>query len=643
MLDSLFSTYTIKGKTLKNRTAVPGMVMNLATTDGMCTERYIQYFETKAKGGFALVMPGSVAVRPEGRAFVQIPGLWNDEQTESWKAFTKRIHDAGTLTFAQLYHCGRQTSPQVNGGFETISASAAVDPVYGCMPHRLTVPEIHELIKDYGKAAYRAKAAGFDGIEIHAYGYLLMEFLSTTTNDRTDEYGGGIENRIRIVQEIIRECRAQTGDDYIIGVRIAAHEGIEGGRSLEETKVLIPYLEEAGVDYFNISAGCSFNTNGLMPTMHTAPGWLNNDIEQLKKIAHVPVIASSRYTDMRIADQAIAEGKADLVAFGRASIVDPEAPNKAQAGDFEGIRTCLGCLKGCMFQIFMQKQGGCVLNPRTGNEVDYPEVVKAETPKRVMVIGAGPAGASAAIEAAKSGHTVDVYEKSYSAGGEMLLASIPPAKSAMRNFIRWQVNEMNKLGVNIHFETEATEALVKEVNPDVVIYAAGASPVTPEIPGADKANVVSAFDVLAGSVAPGMNNVIIGGGAVGAETANWIGLTRGIPSTVVEMGPAIAMDEGPTLPNLLEDLAKRGVKLMTNTKVKEIADDGVVVVGADGVEQKLPADKVILAAGVKQNRELADKLIADGFDVRLIGDCSDAPHGFVADAVRGGFMLGRSL
>ena len=643
MLNHLFSTYTLKGKTLKNRTVVPGMVMNLADTDGMCTERYIQYFETKAKGGFALVMPGSVAVRPEGRAFVKIPGLWKDEQAESWKAFTKRIHAAGTLTFAQLYHCGRQTSPKVNGGHQPWSVSAAIDPVYGCKPHRITVDEIHDLVKDYGKSAHRAQVAGFDGVEIHAYGYLLMEFLSTTTNDRTDEYGGGLENRVRIIQEIIRECRAQTSDDFIIGVRIAGSEGIEGGRGIEETKVLIPYLEDAGVDYINVTAGCSFNTDGLMPTMHTAPGWLNNDAEEIKKLAHVPVIASSRYTDMRIADQTIQEGKADLIAFGRASIVDPEAPNKAEAGDFEDIRTCLGCLKGCMFQIFMQNQGGCVLNPRTGNEIDYPEVVKAAQPKHVMVIGAGPAGASAAIEAAKSGHTVDVYEKSYSAGGEMLLASIPPAKSAMRNFIRWQVHQMEKLGVNVHYETEVTLDLVKKVNPDVIVYAAGARASKPPIAGADKANVVTAFDVLAGAEAPGMNNVIIGGGAVGAETANWIGLTRGAACTVVEMGPAIALDEGPTLPNLLGDLAKRNVKLLTNTKVKAIEDDGVLVENADGSQTKLPADKVILAAGVKQNRELAEELKNAGYDVHLIGDCSDEKHGFVADAVRGGFLLGRSL
>ena len=641
MLDTLFSPYTLKGKTLKNHTVVPGMVMNLATTDGMCTERYIQYFEAKAKGGFALVMPGSVAIRPEGRAFVQIPGLWKDEQAESWKEFTKRIHACGTLTFAQLYHCGRQTSPPVNGGFQPWSCSAAIDPVYGCMPHRITTAEIPALIEDYGKAARRAQVAGFDGVEIHAYGYLLMEFLSTTTNDRTDQYGGGLENRVRIVQEVIRECRAQTSDDFIIGVRIAAKEGVEGGRSLEETKVLIPYLEEAGVDYINVTAGCSFNADGLMPTMHTSPAWLNDDIEEIKKIANVPIIASSKYNDMRIADQALKEGKADLVAFGRASIVDPDAPNKAQAGDFEDIKTCLGCLKGCMLKIFMQQQGGCVLSPRTGNEVDYPEVVKAAEPKHVMVIGAGPAGASAAIEAAKSGHTVDVYEKSYSAGGEMLLASIPPAKSAMRNFIRWQVHQMEKLGVNLHFETEVTEELVKKVNPDVIVYAAGASSALPPIPGAEKAT--SAFDILSGAAAPGMANVIIGGGAVGAETANWIGMTRGVPSTVVEMGPTIALDEGPTLPNLLGDLSRLGVKLLTNTKVKEILDDGILVTNPDGTESKITGDKVILAAGVKQNRALADSLKADGFDVRLVGDCSDDPHGFVADAVRGGFLLGRSL
>lgn len=643
MLNSLFSTYKLKGKTMKNRTVVPGMVMNLAAKDGMCTERYIEYFETKAKGGFALVIPGSVAVRPEGRAFVKIPGLWKDEQAESWKAFTKRIHDAGTLTVAQLYHAGRQTSPQVNGGYQPWSVSAAVDPVYGCMPHRITLEEIPALIKDYGSAARRAEEAGFDGIEIHAYGYLLMEFLSATTNDRTDQYGGGLENRVRIVQEVIRECRAQTDDDFIIGVRISSREAVEGGRSLAETKAMIPYLEEAGVDYIDVSAGCSYNADALMPTMYTDPAWLNDDIEEIKKVSHVPVIASSRYTDMRIADQTIQEGKADLVAFGRASIVDPEAPNKAKAGDFEDIRTCLGCLKGCMLQIFMQNQGGCVLNPRTGNEVDYPETVKADEPKHVMVIGAGPAGAAAAIEAAKAGHTVEVYEKGVSAGGEMLLASIPPSKSAMRNYVRWQVHQLEKLNVPIHYETEVTEELVKKVQPDVIVYAAGAVPAIPHIPGVDGKNVVTAFDILAGKVAPGANNVIIGGGAVGTETANWIGMTRGIGSTVVEMTPAIAKDEGPTLPNLLGDLAKRGVKLMTSTKVLEIKEDGVLVEKSDGTTAIIPADKVIMAAGVRPDHELADKLKSDGYDVRLIGDCSDGPHGSIGNAVKSGFLLGRNL
>lgn len=640
MLKNLFSTFEINGKKLKNRTVVPAMAMNLCNTDGTVTERFISYFETKAKGGFAMIITDDCAVIPGGRAFVRIPGIWSDEHIPGFKEYTKRIHAQGSLAIVQLYHCGRQTTTQI-AGEKPWSVSAAPDPVYGEFPHKMTIEDINTVVNAYGEAARRAQEAGFDGVEIHLYGYLLAEFLSTLTNDRTDQYGGELSNRLRIVIEVINKVRSKVSKDFIVGVRIAADECTSGGRTVEETKAIVPYLEEAGINYLNVTAGSAYGADKLVPSMYVSVGWLENATEEIKKVAHVPVIGSSRYTDMRVAEQALASGKADLIAFGRASIVDPEAPNKAKEGRFEDIITCLGCLHGCMGRIFMQQQGGCVLNPRTGNECDYPETVKAEKPKKVMVIGAGPAGAATAIEAAKAGHHVEVYEKSGRSGGQFLLASIAPHKNAHRNFVCWQRTQLEKLGVPIHYNTPGSVELVKKVNPDVVILASGSTAIIPRIPGADKPSVVTARDILEGTTAPGMLNAVIGGGSVGCETANYIA-TGFRPVTVIEMLDDVAMDELPApRGGLLMDMAQHNVNIMRKTKVKEITDEGVIVENPDGSDGFVKADKIILAAGSRPDSTLAEGIKEAGYNVEVIGDAVKA--GLVDKAISEGYILGRSL
>jgi NADPH-dependent 2,4-dienoyl-CoA reductase/sulfur reductase-like enzyme len=368
--------------------------------------------------------------------------------------------------------------------------------------------------------------------------------------------------------------------------------------------------------------------------------WTANLAAEVKQVTNLPIISVGRYNDMRIADNVISCGKADLVAFGRQSLADPFTPIKAQAGRFDEIRTCIGCHHGCIGNLLQNVPGQCILNPFLGKESEI-KLEKTTEPKNVMVIGAGPGGLEAAIYAAKCGHHVKVYEKSRWAGGAFRLASVPPGKGEITTFIAWQQNELQNLGVQISFETPVTAELVKLANPDVIIAATGANPVIPKrIPGADKPHVVTANDVLAGTVNTGLNVVVIGGGDVGAETANH--LASNLKNvTLVEMLDDIALDEV-VVPRwgLLADIDKHKVRVLTKTTVQEITDDAVVVNGK--VEEALPADTVVLAVGSKPDNTLAEELKKAGYDVRVIGDAVKAPNN-AWNAITEGFNVGRSL
>lgn len=640
MLDNLFSTFEIKGKTLKNRTVVAPMVMNLCNLDGTCTERFTQYHEAKAKGGFGMIITEDFAVMPNGKGFVRIPGLWDDSQTDTFKEFTRRIHAQGSLVVAQIYHCGRQTTSKITGE-QPWAPSADPCPLDWEIPHEMTIDEIGQVEDAFGDCARRAEEAGFDGIELHgAHGYLLAQFMSPYSNQRTDEYGGPLENRIRFAEEVIRNVRSKVSDDFIVGYRISGDEHVSGGRTIEDTKTIVPYLEKAGIDYVHVTAGCYGAVNALCPSMYTRHAWIADDAKEVKQVTNLPVISVGRYNDMRIADEVLGCGKADLIAFGRASLADPEAPNKAKEGRFEDIITCIGCEQGCLGGIYAQDAGQCILNPFTANEYVTPYAVKAEQPKKVMVVGAGPAGAEAAIEAAKAGHQVEVYEKRRWAGGQFRLGSVPPSKGEIAGFIRWQMKQLEKLNVPVHYETEVTKELVLEKKPDVVIVATGAESIVPSrIPGVNLPNVITAHDVLEGKAIAGERNVVIGGGSVGCETANYIASSHK-KVTLVEMLDDIAMGEQ-TAPrwDLLSDMEKHHVRVCTETTVKEIREDSVVLEGY--VNETVKVDKVILAIGSRPVNRLAEDLKDTGIRIEVIGDAVNT--GLANKAIREGFDLGRSL
>jgi 2,4-dienoyl-CoA reductase-like NADH-dependent reductase (Old Yellow Enzyme family)/NADPH-dependent 2,4-dienoyl-CoA reductase/sulfur reductase-like enzyme len=642
MLDSLFSPITINNRQLRNRCIVPAMVMNLCEEDGSCTERFAAYHEAKAKGGFAMIITEDFAItNVAGKGHKYIGGLWKDEHIPGFKEYTDRLHKWGALSIVQLHHPGRQIGVI---DADTPWAPSAIPCPFSpdMMPHEMTQAEIKLVVKQFGQAAARAKAAGFDGCELHgAHGYLIEEFMSPYSNKRTDEYGGDLCNRMRFALEIIHEVREQTGSDFIIGYKLSSDEWVSGGLTIEDTKAYVPFLEEAGVDYFGVSVGVYRSGDQIIPSMYTEHGWIANNAKEVKSVASVPVYAIGRINDTRVANAIIKSGKADMVAMGRQSIADPETPNKAKAGCFTDIRTCVGCLHGCDANVNLEKSGTCELNPIIGHESEAEyQTVMTESPKKVLVIGAGPAGLEAAIGAAKCGHSVTVYDKDRWAGGKYRLASVPPCKGELGAFIVWQMHELKKLNVPVILNTEVTKKLVDSVKPDVVIAATGTNPVVPKmIPGYDKDIVVLGTDVLSGKANTGHNVVVIGGGHAGAETANHIAsYMKNV--TIVELQEDIAMDEVDTPRNaLLADLKKNKVRVCASTSVQEIKDHSVVVSGK--YNEEIECDTVVISIGHKPNTVLADELKAAGYDVRVIGDAVSV--GLVGPAVRAGYLEGRRI
>ena len=642
MLDSLFSPITINNRQLRNRCIVPAMVMNLCEEDGSCTERFAAYHEAKAKGGFAMIITEDFAItNVAGKGHQYIGGLWKDEHIPGFKEYTDKLHKWGALSIVQLHHPGRQIGVI---DADTPWAPSAIPCPFSpdMMPHEMTQAEIKLVVKQFGQAAARAKAAGFDGCELHgAHGYLIEEFMSPYSNKRTDEYGGDLCNRMRFALEIIHEVREQTGPDFIIGYKLSSDEWVSGGLTIEDTKAYVPFLEEAGVDYFGVSVGVYRSGDQIIPSMYTEHGWIANNAKEVKSVASVPVYAIGRINDTRVANAIIKSGKADMVAMGRQSIADPETPNKAKAGCFTDIRTCVGCLHGCDANVNLEKSGTCELNPIIGHESEAEyQTVMTESPKKVLVIGAGPAGLEAAIGAAKCGHSVTVYDKDRWAGGKYRLASVPPCKGELGAFIVWQMHELKKLNVPVILNTEVTKELVDSVKPDVVIAATGTNPVVPKmIPGYDKDIVVLGTDVLSGKANTGHNVVVIGGGHAGAETANHIAsYMKNV--TIVELQEDIAMDEVDTPRNaLLADLKKNKVRVCASTSVQEIKDHSVVVSGK--YNEEIECDTVVISIGHKPNTVLADELKAAGYDVRVIGDAVSV--GLVGPAVRAGYLEGRRI
>lgn len=627
-LKRIFEPITINGTTFRNRMVVSAMVTNYCNEDGTPSEKFMAYHEHKAKGGYGIIITEDFAVTRTAGASKTLAGIWDDCQIKPWKVFTDRIHNAGAKTIAQIYHAGRQTSSQITGE-QPIAPSAIKDPTMPEIPREMSTEEIHRLVQAFADAAVRAKKAGFDGVEIHgAHGYLINEFVSPFSNKRCDEYGGSTENRTRFPREIIQSVRKAVGSDFPIFYRMSSEEYVPGGLEIEEAKLIAKLMEDAGADCIHCSQGVFATGHIIIPPAPVPVGGFVHHAAALKSVVNIPVIAVGRINDPMLAESILASGSADLCTMARASLADPEMPEKAKRGECAAILHCIGCVQGCAGEHEKGNPIRCLVNPLTGMEDEY-DLTPVATPKSVVVVGGGVSGCEAAIAAAQKGHHVTLLEKSNELGGQWIAASIPMAKGDFSSFIVWQKYMLKKLGVEIKTNTEVTRELLDQMAPDAVILATGSNPAMPPIKGLREYGVV-AQKVLRGEAQTGDKVVVIGGGLVGAETADYLAEHGCSDVTIVEMLPQIVKDGEPAPTYYLKKrMSEYSVKVLTSAAVQEVKENAVVYKKDEQFVEINDVDTTVIAIGVRANTVLEEALKGCTYKVVSVGDCHErAKNGY---------------
>jgi 2,4-dienoyl-CoA reductase (NADPH2) len=662
----LFSPIRINTLEIKNRIAYPSLGL-LYSRDGKLNDRYFNYFQERANGGAGLVTVGPVGVDFIGSGAVAL-SLANDEAIVDFQKLNGIIKDGGARAWIQLFHAGAYSHPMFVGGRQPIAPSAVYSRYSQTTPREMTPEDIHQVQDAFVRAAERAKAAGFDGIEILASaGYLITQFLSPRTNQRTDDYGGSFENRVRFPRELIESMRERLGSAYPLTIRMAGNDFVRDSNTDTETPEFAKVYEQAGVDAINVTGGWHESRVPQLP-MHlprSAFAFLSLNI---KKAVSVPVIASNRISDPNSAEQIIKDGYADMVNLGRVLIADPQWPQKAFEGKVDEIRPCVGCSQGCTDEVFNGRPVFCVGNARAGFEGER-QLLKTDNPKKIMIVGAGAGGLEAAVTAAIRGHHVEVYEKDSDIGGQLWIAGAPPHKQEFLEFIRYYRSLINKHQIPLHLNSAVDTDVVKQQNPDYIILAEGAQPLLPEIDGNDDPCVYSAWQVLKNNPVFGRSVAVIGGGSVGLETALFIAAKGTITPetlhflfayeavsaerlrelmfqgssqvTVFEMLPKIGKDVGKSTKWILFDNLKRyKVSVKTGTRVTSIRK-GAVKFQKDGQEKQMQFDNVVLASGSQSVPGLSAQVKKLGIPFATVGD--GVRPGKLNEAIHGGFLTAMNI
>ena len=633
----LFSPIKIGETVVKNRVFMPPISTNLADK-GYVTDALVAHYAARAKGGVGLIVTEVTTVEP---TYIYLPGdmsIHDDSFIPGWKKLTEAVHQYDCKILPQLFHPAYMAFPIP--GTPRLIAPSNVGPYYAKeAPRSVTKEELKVIIKQFGEAALRVKTAGADGVEIHAahaHG-LLGGFLSPLYNKRTDEYGGDISCRLRLTLEVIEEVRKMCGKDFIIDVRISGDEYTDGGLNINDMIYVSKTLEKAGVDMLHVSGGTTIARGSSIPAPGTKMGSHALLSEEIKKHVSIPVATVGRITEPWIADELIANDKADICMMGRANLCDAEFVNKAMNGHVEDIRPCIGCLR-CLTGIMFGKRVSCTINPSL--EIENEDTIKeAEEKKNILVIGSGPAGMEAAFVAHKRGHHVVLCEKDDKLGGEMNLAAVPIAKQDLTLVIKYMAHKLE--GVDVRLNTEVTlEMLKNEFKDYEVIAGTGASPIVIN-PFTQFKSWMTADDVLAGRAFPGRKIVIIGGGSVGCETADYL-FPRNRDVTVLEMANGVMMNEsGPGRSLLVRRMMQKGIKIITSAKVESVTETEINYT-LDGVTHTIKdADTLIFAAGYKKNPAVEEMLEESGLNYHMIGDAHEI--GNIKTAITEAYNLTKDL
>lgn len=626
-LKHLFKPIVIGTLELKNRMVLPAQVTLFGNELGFVTERLINYHITKAKGGVGLIIIESTCIEsPRGRVVPRQLRIDHDKYIIGLSELADAIHSYGAKVALQVHHAGRATNLISTDGEQLVSASDVPCLERGGEPRALTLPEIEEIVEKFAEGARRAQMCGFDAVDFHgAHGYLIASFLSPLTNKRTDKYGLDLEGRMRFAMDIVQRTRAKVGNDFPLSFRISADEFYEGGNTLKETKVIAKNLQGAGVNIINVSGGGPESIIYTVAPMGIEPGFMVEVAAGIKNAVNIPVIAVGKINDPILADRIIAEKKADLVALGRALIADPEFPQKALAGRLEDIRPCIACNWGCSMRTIPRVGFGglplsCTMNSEVGRENDY-KIRPADVKKKVLIAGGGPAGLEAARVAALRKHEVILYEKADRLGGQLLLASVPPFRKEIEKATRYLVGQVRKLPVEVKLGKEVTPKIVEELKPDVLIIATGAFPMVPDIPGAQRKNVLTSRDILSGKDNCGKRVAVVGGGMVGCEVADYLA-EKGKGVIVLEMLADVATDMDPRWKYLFFKRNEGKIQFLKNIKVVEILEDGLIYMNRKWEKTKLDVESIVFAVGATRSKSL-DNLQGKVPELYRVGDCAN--------------------
>lgn len=629
-----FKPMKIGDMLVKNRLVVPPMDSGHSGPNGEITDKTIAYYTARARGGFGMVIIEICAVNSEVAGMPGELDISKDEFLPQMHKLAEAIQHYAARAIIQLHHAGR----------EMLNDPVGPSPCPSLLSHRtpaeLTREQIYGYIEDYINAAERCKKAGFDGVELHCgHGYLPSQFISPRSNKRIDEFGGDVRGRMHFAELCLRGIKERCGKDFPVIVRISSDDHLQGGVTIDESVVHAKLFESYGADAIHVSLGTYGSWEYNVPT-YDLPGAFNLPASAaVKKSVNIPVISVGRYVEPTVIENAIATGDADFISVGRQSIADPEFANKMFSDKLLDIVPCLSCSQRCNAYHPLGLSIGdpgvaCVLNPLSSNASQY-EIKQTENPKKIMIVGAGPAGLETAWIAAKRGHDVSVYDKSTIYGGQFYIAAFPPYKQRITSAIRHYVHMCNKYGVKFHMGCEVTEDMIKKENPDALVIATGSKPLLPPIKGIDNENISLANDVLLGKCVNG-NTLILGGGLVGVETAEYC-LDYATGVTVVEMGPTLAptMSAIP-LSKTLRRFKEKGIITHVNTKVVEIHEDGVTVEQNGELKEMRGYDSIVLAMGSKAYNPFADK--GDlAKEVHVIGDAKEARS--AAEAILEGALL----
>lgn len=637
----LFSPIKIGSITIKNRFAMAPMgPLGLADANGGWNQRGIDYYVERAKGGTGLIITGVTffdqVVEKQDPTTVPNPLYKPVNFVKTSREMTERIHAYGSKIFLQLSGgFGRVTIPTNVGDIPPIAPSA--------IPHRwldkicraITVDEIHAIVKQFGEAAFHAKRAGFDGVQIHAVheGYLIDQFAISMFNQRTDEYGGSLENRLRFAKEIVEEIKKTCGDDFPVTLRFSLKSMIkdwrvgalpgedfeEKGRDTEEGLKAAKLLESYGYDALDTDVGTYDAWWWNHPPMYQKKGLYREYCKMVKEVVDIPVFCAGRMDNPDMALEAIENGECDVIDLGRPLLADPDYCNKLRCGKITQIRPCISCHEGCMGRVASYSLLNCAVNPQAARERvnAYEPILKK---KKVLIVGGGVAGCEAARVLAIRGHQPVVYEKGSRLGGNLIPGGAPDFKEDDIALADWYTNELNRLGVHVHLNTELNEEEIKTMDYDTVILATGSKPKVFSL--GDDSHTYTAEQVLLKQKDAGKKTVVVGGGLVGCETALWLA-QNGIHVTIVEALDKVMAVNGPLCAankEMLEALLPfNGVEIITGAKVTEFANGEVKVDTKEG-SKTIMSDSVILSVGYKEENTLYNNLQFDIPDLYLLGD-----------------------